>query len=63
MDTDAIQPDGNRRTSQCPGPAGVHIVGGVHAGAVIPVSAQDTLLLGAGEDCDVILADPGRYLS
>ncbi len=57
MDTYAIQPDGHRQMNQ--GPAGVHIVGGMHAGAAIPVSTQDTLLVGTGEDCDVILADPG----
>jgi type III secretion protein D len=59
VDTYAIEPDGNRQTNRGPGPAGVHIVAGVHAGAVIPVSTHDTLLVGAGDDCDVILADPG----
>jgi hypothetical protein len=59
MDTYANQPDGDDRTNQEPAPPGVHIVDGVHAGAVIPVSTRDPLLVGAGEDCDVILADPG----
>lgn len=38
---------------------GVHIIGGLHAGAAIPITTDDALLVGAGDDCDVILADPG----
>jgi Inner membrane component of T3SS, cytoplasmic domain len=37
----------------------VRIVKGVHSGAVIPLTESGILVIGAGEDCDVILADEG----
>ncbi len=37
----------------------LHVVKGVHAGALIPLTSNAMLLIGAGDDCDVILSDSG----
>ena len=37
----------------------MRIVSGLHAGASRPVAEQETLLIGSGDDCDVVLADAG----
>lgn len=36
----------------------LRIVSGVHAGAVRPLAAQEMLLIGRGDDCDLVLSDP-----
>jgi hypothetical protein len=58
MDTSMIEVNGAARTGRDPGPAGAYVVGGVHAGAMIEI-ANDALLVGASDDCDVILSDAG----
>ncbi len=35
------------------------VLGGLHAGAVVDVSADDWTLVGSAEDCDIVLRDPG----
>src|SRR3981081_1618240 len=35
------------------------VTGGVHKGAVIRLDTADMLVIGASDDCDVILADTG----
>lgn len=37
----------------------LRIVSGLHAGASRPLAEQETLLIGSGDDCDVVLADVG----
>ena len=37
----------------------LRIVSGLHAGASRPLSAQETLLIGSGGDCDIVLSDAG----
>jgi hypothetical protein len=35
------------------------VLSGLHAGALVDVSADDWTLLGSAEDCDIVLRDPG----
>jgi hypothetical protein len=60
VDNNTIQLDADHQISiiPAPRPAGLHIVGGVHLGAVITIAMNDTLLIGSSNDCEVILADP-----
>ncbi len=37
----------------------LRIVAGLHAGATRPLSRREMVLIGSGEDCDVVLADAG----
>jgi len=37
----------------------LRIVCGLHAGATRPLSRREMVLIGSGDDCDVVLADPG----
>jgi Inner membrane component of T3SS, cytoplasmic domain len=37
----------------------LRVVKGIHSGALIPLASIDTLLIGASDDCDVILSDAG----
>ena len=37
----------------------MRIISGLHAGASRPLAEQETLLIGSGDDCDVVLADNG----
>lgn len=37
----------------------LRIVSGLHAGATRPLSRREMVLIGSGDDCDVVLADPG----
>lgn len=37
----------------------LRIVAGLHAGATRPLSRREMVLVGSGDDCDVVLADPG----
>jgi hypothetical protein len=37
----------------------LQVIAGLHSGAWAPLAAGETLLIGSGEDCDVILSDPG----
>lgn len=37
----------------------LRIVGGLHAGANRTLAEQEMILVGSGEDCDIVLADPG----
>ena len=37
----------------------LRIVGGLHAGASRPLSRREMVLIGSGDDCDVVLADIG----
>ena len=40
-------------------PAVLRIVAGLHAGATRPLSRREMVLIGSGDDCDVVLADAG----
>jgi hypothetical protein len=40
-------------------PVGLRVARGVHTGALISLAPGDVLLVGSGEDCDVILTDAG----
>jgi len=42
-----------------PAPAVLRIVSGLHAGAARPLSRREMVLIGSGDDCDVVLADAG----
>ncbi|MCE7031696.1 hypothetical protein LY625_03535 [Lysobacter sp. GX 14042] len=44
---------------QPPAPLVLRILSGLHDGASRVLSAQEMLLIGSGEDCDIILSDPG----
>jgi hypothetical protein len=57
MDTSTIEASDADQAGTRPGPSGAYIVGGTHAGAVIRVAKDDALLIGASDDCDVILTD------
>src|SRR5581483_677275 len=37
----------------------LRVTKGIHTGALIPLTSIDLLLIGAGDDCDVILSDSG----
>lgn len=37
----------------------LRIVAGLHAGATRPLGRREMVLIGSGDDCDVVLADPG----
>ena len=37
----------------------LRIIAGLHAGATRPLSRREMVLIGSGDDCDVVLADPG----
>ena len=37
----------------------LRIVAGLHAGATRPLSRREMVLIGSGDDCDVVLADLG----
>lgn len=47
------------RPAAAPAVSVLRIVSGLHAGASRPLSAQETLLIGSGSDCDIVLSDPG----
>src|ERR1700722_8023628 len=57
MDTSTIEASDADQAGTRPGPSGAYIVGGTHAGAVIRVAKDAALLIGARDDCDVILTD------
>lgn len=59
VDRHAISSGGSQPTSRDTGLPGVHVVGGLHAGAALTITTDDALLVGADDDCDMILADPG----
>lgn len=42
-----------------PGEAVLRIVSGLHVGASRPLSRREMILIGSGDDCDVVLADDG----
>ena len=44
---------------QQPAPLVLRILSGLHDGASRVLSEQEMLLIGSGEDCDIILSDPG----
>ena len=41
------------------GEAVLRIVSGLHVGASRPLSRREMILIGSGDDCDVVLADAG----
>lgn len=45
--------------TQEPAPLVLRILSGLHDGASRVLSEQEMLLIGSGEDCDIILSDPG----
>ncbi|WP_064748021.1 type III secretion system inner membrane ring subunit SctD [Lysobacter antibioticus] len=47
------------RPAAAPAVSVLRIVSGLHAGASRPLSAQETLLIGSGSDCDIVLSDAG----
>lgn len=55
--------DGNVATpvgaTAAAGPNVLRIVTGLHGGASRRLGAQEMIVVGSGEDCDVVLADPG----
>jgi hypothetical protein len=60
VENNTIQLDAEHQISiiPAPRPAGLHLVGGVHLGAVLTIAMNDTLLVGSSDDCDIILGDP-----
>ena len=48
--------DAQARTQE---PAVLRIIAGLHAGATRPLSRREMVLIGSGDDCDVVLADAG----
>ncbi|MGJ7904586.1 FHA domain-containing protein, partial [Lysobacter sp. 1R34A] len=54
-----IEPAEPRAAAASPAVSVLRIVSGLHAGASRPLSAQETLLIGSGGDCDIVLSDPG----
>lgn len=53
------QADSGATEGQQPAPMVLRILSGLHDGASRVLSAQEMLLIGSGEDCDIILSDPG----
>lgn len=47
------------KQSPDPGEAVLRIVSGLHVGASRPLSRREMILVGSGDDCDVVLADEG----
>jgi type III secretion protein D len=57
-----MQEDSEMSTPDTTAPADSHvlrIVSGLHAGASRGLAGQEMLLVGSGEDCDIVLADAG----
>ncbi|MGO1002563.1 FHA domain-containing protein [Lysobacter sp. CA196] len=54
-----IEPVEPRVAAASPAVSVLRIVSGLHAGASRPLSAQETLLIGSGGDCDIVLSDAG----
>jgi hypothetical protein len=42
-----------------PPPLLLQVIAGLHSGACAPLAAGETLLIGTGDDCDVVLSDRG----
>lgn len=53
------EPAEPRSAAASPAVSVLRIVSGLHAGASRPLSAQETLLIGSGGDCDIVLSDAG----
>lgn len=51
--------DAAAQEEQQPAPLVLRILSGLHDGASRVLSQQEMLLIGSGEDCDIILSDPG----
>lgn len=51
-------PSGDAPPSE-PGPKVLRIVAGLHAGASRSLAEQEMLVVGSGDDCDIVLADTG----
>lgn len=51
--------DMDNAEAQGPAPLVLRILSGLHDGASRVLSEQEMLLIGSGEDCDIILSDPG----
>ena len=54
QDVAATTPEGSDQQ-----PLLLQIIAGLHSGASAALGAGETLLIGTGEDCDVVLSDPG----
>lgn len=52
-------PTETETTTAAPGNNVLRIVAGLHAGASRSLAEQEMILVGSGEDCDIVLADPG----
>src|SRR5690606_27317276 len=57
MDGHMAEADGPQE--QQPAPLVLRILSGLHDGASRVLGPQEMLLIGSGEDCDIILSDPG----
>lgn len=55
----ANQTDNMAATDDQGGANVLRIVSGLHAGASRALAEQEMILVGSGEDCDIVLADPG----
>lgn len=56
---DHRDPPANAPANGATGRRVLRIISGLHAGASRELGAQEMLLIGSGDDCDIVLSDPG----
>ncbi len=59
MTSTTVNPDPTAATPAAPGECVLRIVAGLHAGASRTLASQEMILVGSGDDCDIVLADAG----